>query len=123
MSKPPVVRANITFLLPESGGRARLPDFGSGKYAPHLVVQDPDVRHPNLKGKLVDEPYLGVRFISGVGSEQLHLPAEYLLEFMYWPEVNYDALCEGATFTIREGPHVIGYGRVIERIDAIEERR
>ena len=31
---------------------------------------------------------------------------------MYWPNVKYEGLIPGVTFTIREGPQTVGYGRV-----------
>jgi hypothetical protein len=31
---------------------------------------------------------------------------------MYWPHPVYESLVAGATFTIREGAQVVGYGRV-----------
>jgi hypothetical protein len=31
---------------------------------------------------------------------------------MYWPNVSYDSLVPGATFTVREGPHIVGFGIV-----------
>jgi hypothetical protein len=34
------------------------------------------------------------------------------LALMYWPNVSYDSLVAGATFTVREGPHIIGFGTV-----------
>jgi hypothetical protein len=36
---------------------------------------------------------------------------------MYHPRVDYDAVCVGATFTLREGGKVVGFGTVMERRD------
>ena len=38
------------------------------------------------------------------------------LELMYHPRVCYSDVVPGATFTIREGGRVVGYGRVTDRV-------
>ena len=34
---------------------------------------------------------------------------------MYWLNVSYDLLVPGASFTVREGPHIIGFNTVQPR--------
>lgn len=34
---------------------------------------------------------------------------------VYYPVVDYSALVQGAVFTIREGPRIVGHGRVVKR--------
>jgi hypothetical protein len=36
------------------------------------------------------------------------------LQFLYHPDVDYTALAPGATFTIREGHKVVGFGSVVD---------
>jgi len=48
------------------------------------------------------------RWITGV-------TAEVKLALMYAPEVSYTGVEPGATFTLREGPEIVGYGLVLSR--------
>jgi hypothetical protein len=32
---------------------------------------------------------------------------------MYWPGEKYEQLIPGATFTVREGPKIVGFGQVL----------
>lgn len=112
MAQAPVIRAAVTFLSREEGGRAVVPDLSSRQYVPHLVVQPAHVRVAKvIQGNVCVEDYLGVRFISG-GQPLPGQSTECELELMYHPQVNYEGLREGATFTIREGAKVVGFGRV-----------
>ena len=45
-------------------------------------------------------------------------PVRGVLSLDYFPEMNYDALREGATFTVREGPRIVAHGMVLERRSA-----
>jgi len=40
---------------------------------------------------------------------------------VYFPEVSYSHVEEGATFTIREGSRVVGHGVVLERADPMSD--
>jgi len=89
-------------------------DLSMGSYRPHLVVQDTTVRQAVSPADNEIEPYLGVVFIEGqvpiVGD-----PILATLALMYYPGVDYSALQVGATFTIREGPQIVGFGTVTEQ--------
>ena len=94
----------IELLATEKGGRS-LPIYLSterGYYRPHFRVRGGD-------GK-----YLGVQFVDGPdGPLQPGSNAFATVEFMYHPQVNYDALCVGAEFDIMEGgKKIVGTGRV-----------
>ncbi len=93
-----------------------MPGLSSHQYTPHLVIQSPDVRAPNVvRGNVIVDDYLGVRFLSGPKES---LPEQALnceMELMYHPNVNYDAVRDGATFTLREGGTVVGFGVVTKR--------
>ena len=116
MSNKPTVEAQITFLTEEAGGRASLPDFSSGSYMPHIVVQPPHVRKAVLSdSNLVAEDYLGVRFLTGPRTYAAGQSGLFAFELTYFPEVNYASIKDGATFTIREGGKVVGFGEVMLR--------
>ena len=58
------------------------------------------------------ETYLGVAFVGGP-SEIMACESFYAeLALAYWPDIAYEGLVLGATFTVREGPHIVGYGSV-----------
>ncbi|QDT01200.1 hypothetical protein [Adhaeretor mobilis] len=112
----PIVRAKVTFLSHDFGGRTRLPDLSSGQYMPHLVIQSPDVRAATVvEGNVIVDDYLGVRFLAGPPEIIRDEAYDCEFELMYHPNVNYDAVQEGATFTVREGGTVIGFGTVTGR--------
>ena len=109
----PRIKAQITFLPASEGGRAELPtDFSDGKYRPHVVVGDPNQRKALLVNNVAKETYLGVAFVNGSSDVVAGQSFSAELALMYWPNVSYDSLIPGATFTLREGPHIIGFGTV-----------
>jgi hypothetical protein len=120
-----VVEAEVTFLTREEGGRVKMPDLSAGRYMPHLVVQPPDIRKVVMtEGNIGNEDYLGVAFISGPPQYTAGQPGRFTCELLYYPEVRYEALQEGATFTVREGAKIVGFGKVIRYIksDDMSER-
>jgi hypothetical protein len=96
----PTLVVDITFLSPEAGGRQNLPLLQG--YRPHLVA---DNHSP--------ETYLGVYFLEGPDISVSDQALRCRLVLVYYPDVDYSALQIGTTFTIREGPHVVGSGTVI----------
>jgi len=110
----PYFKAEITFLASSEGGRDAPPPIRlhGAKYRPHLVVGDPNQRKAITFGNVIQEEYLGVEFVSG--PENIVPGESFLAELalLYWPDVTYEALASGATFTVREGPHIVGYGTV-----------
>jgi translation elongation factor EF-Tu-like GTPase len=108
------VDAVVTFLSPEQGGRQHLA-WDDYRYRPHLVVGDPDQRHAIVENRKGVEEYLGVSF-GGNGRElAFGVPHDVTLTLAYHPNVDYAALQPGATFTIREGGTVVGFGVVKAR--------
>lgn len=105
-----MIKAKITFLSYEDGGRKTPLNLsyraGSCGYCPHLVVQSPTIREHNKS-----DHYLGIRLVS---EKEIipGTPIDLEVELMY-PGVDYSALIPGATFTIREGPKIVGFGSVI----------
>lgn len=91
-----VVEAEVTFLSTEEGG---------GSTA--LLGAD----------RVSTEEYLGVQFrrvalVLAPGSS-----ATVWMDLVYYPASTYERLLPGATFTIREGVQVVGYGKVLRRND------
>ena len=113
----PTVIAEVTFLLASDGGRSLPPLFNS-QYRPHIVIQSPDVRSTAIDalGNVCDK-YLGICFLSATEDYQLGQKSVVTLELMYHPRVDYSEVQPEATFTIREGGSVVGYGRVLARHD------
>jgi hypothetical protein len=109
----PSITALITFLPASEGGRETLPnDFSGGSYRPHVVVGDPNQRKAVFVNNVAQEKYLGVAFVGGPSNVVAGEPFVAELALMYWPNVSYDSLVPGATFTLREGPYIIGFGTV-----------
>jgi len=65
-----------------------------------------------LVNNVAQETYLGVAFLEGPSDVVAGQSFLAELALMYWPNLSYDSLIPGATFTIREGPHIIGFGTV-----------
>jgi len=96
----PTILARVAFLTPREGGRS-FDVRDAPEYRPYLVVGS-------------TEDYLAVRF-AGDGRT---LPAgrdhDVRMTLVYFDETDYSRLVPGATFTIREGPRVVGSGTVLE---------
>jgi hypothetical protein len=101
MAEVSCIRVEVVFLPTAAGGRRSLPSPGSGQYMPHLVADG-------------GTEYLGVRFVAGPQPE-FGVRSEFVVALAYHPRVDYAALAPGATFTVREGPRVVGSGRVLGR--------
>lgn len=114
MGQWPHVEAEITFLSPAEGGRETPPVliFSTGIYRPHIVMGDPNQRKAITSGREIKETYLGIVFVSG--PDQVYFGKQLVAEFvlMYYPQPEHESVVPGATFTIREGPNIVGYGQV-----------
>jgi hypothetical protein len=102
------VRVRVTLLRELENRRS----WSIVAYRPHLVVGDASDRTPTASGCAVGNAYLGVEFRGGSGEIAPGQTAEMELALLY-DGVNYGALVPGATFTVREGPTVVGFGIVI----------
>jgi len=118
VSKSETIDAFVSFFHHEEGGRAQ-PARSDGSYRPHIVVGDPCQRQPKYdEAKVGTEEYLGV---SICGDARLREPGEahrVTLKLVYAPDIDYSALGPGATFTIREGGNIVGFGSVAPAIYA-----
>ena len=86
--------------------------LSGGVYRPHLVVGDPNQRQAIVEGNEIRERYIGVAFLSGPENVVLGESFSAELSLIFYPHPAYDALVPDATFTIREGARIVGYGRV-----------
>jgi hypothetical protein len=116
----PRVEAEVTLLSTEEGGRSsvlRL-DHPVAFYRPHVVVGDVHQRRAIVGAdRVIAEEYLGVQFrradlVLSPGSS-----ATLWIDLIFYPGETYYRLQPGATFTIREGPQIVGYGRILRRND------
>ena len=111
----PTVRARVT-LLPELS-HGRWPN--RGRYMPHIVMGDPNQREARIgRGNTINEHYLGVLVADAPDELLPGVTADVYFRLMYWPEEQYRGVVVGATFTIREGPNVVGFGEIVEAANA-----
>ena len=110
----PVVEADIT-LLPteESGRRDPLVRTENAHYRPHIVLGDLGDRQAIVGGRR----YLGVEIFYDREVIRPGESAPVSMRLMYWPAWGYQKVVPGATFTIREGATVVGYGTIRSRRD------
>ncbi len=88
------------------------------RYMPHIVLGDPSQRQAIIGPKnTVAERYLGV-WITDAPEELIPGPTvEVNFQLMYWPAESYRGIAPGATFTLREGPNVVGFGSILSEIE------
>lgn len=113
-----LIEAKVTFLSAGDGGRDH-PAKNSSLYRAYLVVSDPNRRVACKAGenRTLTEDYLAVSF-SGEGGPMLpNQPYDVRILLIFYPHPAYGALVSGATFTIREGPKIVGYGRVAKGVN------
>ena len=114
-SQPRII-ADIVMLRASEGGRNHAIEIDANtRYMPHLAIDDRANRAAQIESnKLSTEHYMGVLFEPPLSRDD---PAtgsgRYPLRLMYYPSVDYAALRTGATFTVREGGHIVGHGIVI----------
>jgi hypothetical protein len=108
----PVVQATVTLLRELTRGRRGL---SSGAYRPHIVMGPQTQRVAIRDGNRFTENYLGVMFVGGPDTLKPGDTADVRLALMYFPEYPYEEVQPGATFTVREGSLVVGYGVIRSR--------
>ena len=111
--KVPSVRAVLT-MLPKN---IRYPN--RARYMPHIVLGDPSQRQAILGPKnTIAERYLGVWITHAPEDLIPGCRVEVNFELMYWPEESYGGIAPGATFTLREGPNVVGFGSILSEFES-----
>lgn len=109
----PLIRASLTLLADLERGR----NTQSRSYRPHMVIGPIDQRQAKLVNNTLVESYLGVMFVDEYLQIEPGETVEVTMALMYYaePAMRYEAVVPGATFTLREGPHIVGYGTVLSR--------
>jgi len=112
-----MVDAVLTFLPPTEGGRPNLNLRLSGlSYRPHIVVGDQTQRRALLSpDKRSAEAMCGVAFAAGPSQIEPNVAYPATMMLMYWPHPIYDSVVPGATFTLREGAAIVGFGEISRR--------
>ena len=117
MAEQAIIETEITFISKSEGGRD-IPDgiFQGLRYRPHIVIGDPMQRQAIIEdGNRVVETYLGVAFADGPQHIEPGQPVRTKMALIFWPHPAYDAVVPGATFTLREGRHIVAYGKIEKR--------
>jgi hypothetical protein len=108
------IEAEVVFLTEREGGRkASMPQLSGNSYRPHLVIGDPTQRQAKLLGNYSFEEMLGIAFTSAPNNVQPGESFTATIQLAFYPYAGYDALVPGTTFTIREVPKIVAYGRVL----------
>ena len=86
-------------------------------YRPHIVIGPIDQRKAKLEGNSIVERYQGVVFMDEYLKIEPGETVEVTMALMYYhdPNVLYEDVVPGATFTLREGASIVGYGTVVSR--------
>jgi len=102
-----------------------LPDLERGRntlvrgYRPHIVIGPTDQRAAKVEGRSIVENYQGVVFLDENLTIEPGQTLEVTLALMYYqePDVLYEDVQPGATFTLREGASIVGFGTVLSRAE------
>jgi translation elongation factor EF-Tu-like GTPase len=112
----PIIDAEIVFLSKEEGGRTHRIFEG---YRPHIVIQSRSIRVATYDERgMGNEHYLGVRFLRCPAEYTVGTSANFTMELMHHPRVDYSTAVTGQEFTVREGGRVIGHGEITARHDS-----
>lgn len=107
----PVVLATVTFLPGLEKPRHTL----SRGYRPHIVIGPPTQRIAATQGSTLTEHYQGVVFLDEFLTISPGEAQEVTLGLWAYPDNDYADVVPGATFTLREGPNIVGYGTIHAR--------
>jgi hypothetical protein len=86
------------------------------RYMPHIVVGDPSQCEAKVcDGNTITEEYLGILMTDAPDELAPGINVELTLVLMYWPDKTYSNVVPGSTFTLREGPKIVGVGKVLSK--------
>jgi hypothetical protein len=113
MNDIPTIRASLTLLPDLERGRNTL----WRNYRPHIVIGPATQREAKMQGNAVVERYQSVVFMDDCLTIEPGETVEVTMALAYYQEPNilYDDVVPGATFTLREGANIVGYGTVLSR--------
>ena len=111
MSEFPIVIAKLTLLPTLERPRST----GWREYRPHIVVEPlaPDIA--TMRANMTTDRYQSVVFFDAYLTIAPGETAEVILGLWAYPDNQYENVVPGATFTLREGPHIAGYGTITDR--------
>jgi hypothetical protein len=113
-------RAEMTFIPKSEGGRSTPPILDRGcEYRPAIVLGDPNQRKPILRGNQIIETYIGIGFRSYQHKVEFNEPLNAELVLVHPLPIYEKTIVEGATFTIREGGFIVGFGKVTESLHIV----
>jgi hypothetical protein len=109
------VRASLTLLPDLQRGRNTL----IRGYRPHIVIGPIDQRVAKMEGRTIVEKYEGVVFLDENLIIEPGQTVEVTLALMYYQEPNvlYEDVQPGVTFTLREGASIVGFGTILSRAE------
>jgi hypothetical protein len=109
--KCPIVTATLT-LLPEL---ERPRNTGWRGYRPHIVVEPLTPDMATRRANMATDRYQSVVFLDEYVTIAPGDTKEVILGLWAYPDNQYENVIPGATFTLREGPHIAGYGTITDR--------
>ena len=132
------VECEVTFLSKseEGWGKTVKPILDGNWYRPHLVIGDPnqrkailttrtyEVENPDgskrtaISDRWLAEEYAGVSFDTGPNDFEFDVSIRVKLSLMFWPGPQYEKVQPRATFTVREGATIVGFGKVLSKVFA-----
>jgi hypothetical protein len=115
MNDVTILVVDLTFLRREDGGKVQLPGPPFLRYSPHLVVQMPDIRQAIMEENNIVEDYVPVEFLDGPLDYVAGETGRFQIAIVHAIKTSCESLHPGATFTVREGSRIIGFGTVVER--------
>jgi hypothetical protein len=118
MKSVPTIRASLTLLPELDRGRNTL----WHAYRPHIVIGPPDQRQARIEGNTLVERYQGVMLLDEYLRIEPGNTVEVTMALAYYqqPDTLYEDVVPGATFTVREGPNIVGYGVVLSRTNSVD---
>jgi hypothetical protein len=111
-----LVKASVTLLPELEHGR----QISGNLYRPHIVIGPTSQRQAKIaEGNRLIESYLGIQFCAEPSELKpgVTTAARFILMYFHDAPDLYRSVVPGATFTIREGPKIVGYGTVEARSD------
>jgi len=119
--RPPESEAPI----PDARWAYEKTSINGSRLMPHIVVGDPSQRDAFVDRSQhipqLTEEYLGVSFWDGDMPIEPDTDLRIEMDLLYYPNVDYRRVQVGESFTIRFGPRIVGFGKILERFETDEE--
>jgi hypothetical protein len=108
---------DLVFRTASDGGRrGPTPTLSGLGYRPHIVIGDPMQKDAILgRDGVVAERYLGAAFDDGPANAPVGELVRTRMMLVYWPDLGYEEVVPGASFTLREGRRIVGHGCIVRK--------